>query len=69
MITITPTSDNSAELHIEKGTPHIVCLLGIEMLIESILEQVSTMSIDDVLTDIKRIYIRDNGDRQENDHL
>lgn len=69
MITITPTSNNSAELHIEKGTPHVAYLLGIEMLIEAILEQVPTMSIDDVLADIKRIYIRDNGDGQENDHL
>lgn len=60
MIIIKPIDDNTAELHIEKGTPHFVYLLGIEMLIESILQQVPTMTIDDVLTDLKRIYERDN---------
>lgn len=60
MITIKELDNNTAELHIEKGTPHFVYLLGIEMLIESILQQVPTMTIDYVLTDLKRIYERDN---------
>ena len=60
MIIIKPIDDNTAELHIEKGTPHFTYLLGIDMLIELILQQVPTMTIDDVLTDLKRIYERDN---------
>lgn len=60
MITIKTIDDNIAELHIEKGTPHVTYLLGIEMLIESLLKQVPTMTIDDVLCDLKRIYKRDN---------
>lgn len=60
MITIKELDNNIAELHIEKGTPHVTYLLGIEMLIESLLKQVPTMTIDDVLTDLKRIYERDN---------
>lgn len=63
MITIKELDNNTAKLHIEKGTPHFAYLLGIEMLIESILQQVPTMTIDDVLTDLKRIYERDNGDK------
>lgn len=51
----------SAEMNISQGTPHSTMLLGIEMLIEAILKEVPSMSIDDVLEDLKRIYIRDNG--------
>lgn len=60
MITIKTKNNNKAELHIKKGTPHITCLLGVEMLIEQILEQNPEMNIDDILSDLKRIYIRDN---------
>ena len=60
MITIKELDNNTAELHIEKGTPHFAYLLGIEMLIESILKEVPTMTIDDILHDLKRIYERDN---------
>ena len=60
MITIKELDNNTAELHIEKGTPHFVYLLGLEMIIEAILKEVPTMSIDDVLYDLKRIYERDN---------
>lgn len=60
MITIKTIDNNNAELTIKKGTPHITYLLGIEMLIESLLKQVPSMSIDDILSDLKRIYERDN---------
>jgi hypothetical protein len=60
MITIKELDNNTAKLHIEKGTPHFVYLLGLEMIIEAILKEVPTMSIDDVLYDLKRIYERDN---------
>lgn len=61
MITIKKTKNNDAELIIELGTPHTTMLLGIEMLIEALLEEVPEQNIDDLLADIKRIYIRDNG--------
>ena len=60
MITIKELDNNTAELHIEKGTPHFAYLLGIEMLIESILQQFPTITIDYILHDLKRIYERDN---------
>ena len=44
---------------IAQGTPHATILLGIEMLIEALLEEVPEQSIDDLLADIKSIYIRD----------
>ena len=51
----------SAEIHIAKGTPHVTYLLGIEMLIESLINQCSAnLDIDTVLEDVKRIYLRDN---------
>lgn len=51
----------SAEMHIAKGTPHITYLLGIEMLVEALLQQTSAnLDIDKVLEDVKRIYLRDN---------
>lgn len=33
------------------------------MLIEALLNEVSTQNIDDLLADIRRIYIRDNEER------
>ena len=60
MITITKTDKNDAELRIKAGTPRTTILLGIEMLIEALLNEVPTQNIDDLLADIKRIYIRDN---------
>lgn len=65
MITIRTVNrdkdNNSAEIHIAKGTPHVTYLLGIEMLVESLLEQTKGIfTIDDVLADVKRIYLRDN---------
>ena len=62
VITIKTIDDNNAEINIPKGTKHTTILLGIEMLIEVLLEQSSgNLTIDDLLDDIKRIYLRDNG--------
>lgn len=61
MITIKRTDKNDAELIIKEGTPHTTILLGIEMLIEALLEEVPTESIDDLLGELRRIYLRDNG--------
>lgn len=58
MIIIKKTSDYNAECKIEKGTENITILLGAEMLIEHLVE-VNGNNIDDVLEDIKRIYMRD----------
>lgn len=61
MITIKTLENESAELKIKKGTPHTTMLLGIEMLIEALMNESSLkLSIDDLLSDIKRIYERDN---------
>ena len=60
MITIKEMGNNTAKLHIEKGTPHFVYLLGLEMIMEAILKEVPTMTVDDILRDLKRIYERDN---------
>lgn len=61
MITIKTIDNNNAELIVAKGTPHTTMLLGIEMLIEALIEQSSAnLNIDDLLQDLKRIYIRDN---------
>lgn len=51
----------SAELYVEKGTPHVTFLLGIEMLIEALINESSAdLTIDRILEDVKRIYLRDN---------
>lgn len=61
MIKIKTISENNAELIIEKGTPHTTILLGIEMLIETLMKESSAdLNIDVLLSDLKRIYIRDN---------
>lgn len=70
MITIKTTKGEneygSAELTIAKGTPHTTMLLGCEMLIEELMKLNVVETIDDLLADIKRIYIRDNGGKNEN---
>lgn len=49
------------ELKIEKGTPYTTVLLGAEMLIEHLVKVHEPKNdIDWVLSDIKRIYERDN---------
>lgn len=66
MITIKTIDDNNVEINIPKGTKHTTILLGIEMLIESLIEQSSVnLTIDDLLDDLKRIYLRDNGGNNE----
>ena len=59
MITIKEIDKNNAEIKIDKCTSHITMLLGIEMLIEALIES-SGINIDYLLTDLKRIYLRDN---------
>lgn len=63
MITIKTTEDKygRAEIIIKKGTPHTTMLLGCEMLIEAIMKESSAnITIDFLLDELKRIYIRDN---------
>lgn len=59
MITIKEIDKNNAEIKIDKSTSHITMLLGIEMLIEALIES-SNINIDYLLSDLKRIYLRDN---------
>lgn len=65
MITIKTIEGNgngygSAEINIKPKTPYTTMLLGAEMLIEELLKEKSEFTIDKVLDDIKRIYVRDN---------
>lgn len=59
MIIIKEIDKNNVEIKIDKCTPHITMLLGIEMLIETLIES-SNINIDYLLTDLKKIYLRDN---------
>lgn len=59
MIIIKEIDKNNAEIKIDKSTSHITMLLGIEMLIEALIES-SNINIDNLLSDLKRIYLRDN---------
>ena len=62
MITIKTIDKNKAELIIAPKTSHITMLLGIEMLIEELIKESSAnLNIEDLLSDLKRIYLRDNG--------
>ena len=66
MITIKTLDKNNAEIDIKKGTPHTTMLLGIEMLIEALINDSSAnLNIDDLLADLKRIYERDNGKNEQ----
>jgi hypothetical protein len=49
MITIKTVYNNRAELHIQKGTPNTTILLGVEMLVEHIVNSNDLMDIDFVL--------------------
>lgn len=66
MITIKTVDNDKAELIIEKGTPNTTILLGVEMLIEHIVNSNDLMDIDFVLNELKRIYLRDNGGKNDN---
>lgn len=59
MIIIKEIDKNNAEIKIDKGTSHITMLLGIEMLIEALIES-SNINIDYLLSDLKKIYLKDN---------
>lgn len=59
MIIIKEIDKNNAEIKIYKSTSHITMLLGIEMLIEILIES-SNINIDYLLADLKKIYLRDN---------
>ena len=62
MITIKTIKEDKygrAEIKIEKGTPHTTMLLGCEMLIEALMKEETFKTIDDLLIDLKRIYVRD----------
>lgn len=65
MITIKDIDENNAELHIDKGTHNTTILLGIEMLIETLLDSHKELNIDDLLEDLKRIYLRDNKEEKD----
>ena len=65
MITIKTIDNNRAELHIQKGTPNTTILLGVEMLVEYIVNSNDLMDIDFVLNELKRIYLRDNEVKDE----
>ena len=50
MIIIKTENKNSASLNVKKGTPHTTMLLGIEMLIEALInESNANLDIDYVL--------------------
>jgi hypothetical protein len=71
MITIKTIKEDKhgrAEMTIAKGTPYTTMLLGCEMLIESLMKENTCKNIDDLLSDLKRIYIRDNGGTNEKEN-
>lgn len=65
MITIKTLDNDRAELRIDKGTPNTTILLGVEMLVEHIVNSNDLMDIDFVLNELKRIYLRDNEVKDE----
>ena len=65
MIIIKTIDNDKAELRIDKGTPNTTILLGVEMLVEYIVNSNDLMDIDFVLKELKRIYLRDNGGNNE----
>ncbi len=68
MITIKTLEKEQAELTVEKGTDSITIFLGIQMLIDCLMQQETGLTIDVLLNDLKTIYLRDidnNSDRLE----
>ena len=59
MITMKNLENDQVELKIQKNTPYKVFLVGLVMLLEALVKE-TNMSVDDILSDIKRIYLRDN---------
>lgn len=64
MITIKTLENEQAEIAIEKGTDSITIFLGIQMLIETLMEQELGLTIDGLLEDLKTIYLRDNNNKK-----
>ena len=62
MIVIKTQKNNNAILKIKQGTPYTTILLGCEMLMEALINQ-TKIDVDLVLEDLKRIYLRDNGEK------
>ncbi len=70
MITIKTIDKNNAELKVAKGTPHTTMLLGIEMLIEVLIKDSSAnLTIERLLEDLNRIYLRDNGGNENEKNI
>lgn len=65
MITIKTLENEQAEIAVEKGTDSITIFLGIQMLIETLMEQELGLTIDGLLDDLKTIYLRDNGNNKK----
>lgn len=65
MITIKSLENEQAKITIEKGTDSITIFLGIQMLIEALIEQRTDLTIDLLLNDLKTIYLRDSGDKND----
>lgn len=60
-IKIIQNDDGSVLLKAKKGVNLSTLIVGIEMLIETIMVDDSFQgNIDDILDDVKRIYVRDN---------
>lgn len=67
MITIKTIKEDKygrAEMIIKEGTPYTTMLLGCEMLVEALMKENTNKNIDDLLSDLKRIYIRDNREEE-----
>jgi hypothetical protein len=68
MIIIKDMGNTKAEIHVGKGTDYHVLLLGAEMLIEVLVNEREN-KFDDVMSDIKYIYERDNKKEKENENV
>ena len=59
-IIITEEEDGKISLRAKKGIKWSTFIAGIEMILEVLKENaINEISIDDILDDIKRIYLRD----------
>ena len=63
-IIITEEDDGKISLRAKKGIKWSTFITGIEMILEVLKENaINEISIDDILDDIKRIYLRDKEDK------
>lgn len=66
MIEIKELQNGELSMKINKGTKWITFINGATMLVETIMENVKEdVTIDDILDDIKRLYLKNNGDGNE----